>query len=97
MIPAQQGFHAADFSGGEIDLRLILEHEFVALERAPQVALQAPPFQNSRLHFRPEELTVIAPQFLGFIQGSVRAGDEDFGVCAIARVGTGTDTGVDLK
>jgi hypothetical protein len=76
---------------------LVFQHEFVALERAAQAALQAPPFQDSRLHLRPKELTVIAAQLFGFIRGGVRSVDEDFRVCAIVRVGTDTDTGVDLK
>jgi len=45
MLPAQQRLKSADFAAGQIDQRLIVEFEFVALERLAQVELELAPIR----------------------------------------------------
>jgi hypothetical protein len=80
VIPAQQRLDAADLSGGQVDLELVHQSEFVTFESAAQADLQTLPFQDSRLHLRAKELAVIVAQFFSFVHGGVGAVDERFRV-----------------
>ncbi len=49
--PAQQRLGADHAAVAQIDLGLIQDHQFVALQRAPQLALQHQPFDRRGIHF----------------------------------------------
>jgi hypothetical protein len=60
----------------QVQLRLVVQHEFVALQRVAQRALDAHPLQRFFVHGRLVELGVVAAHFLGAVHGDVGVLDQ---------------------
>src|ERR1700678_1684847 len=60
VTPAQQRLAACDGLGLGVDLRLIVEFEFLVGDRAPQLELQQTPFLNAGVHRVFEEAIGVA-------------------------------------
>ena len=89
--PAQQRFDADLHAAGEVDLRLVIQHEFVALDRTTQAAFHAQAVQGARIHFFGIELEIAAAQFLGAVHGGVGILQQGIAVDAVARVDADAD------
>ena len=97
MGPAEQCFRAGDFSGLEIDLGLIVQCEFLALESAPQTLLDGLPLDGADVHGGLEKLITLAAVFLGLIHGGVGVLDERLGVQAVVGIDADADAGGDVQ
>ncbi len=64
MEPAQQGLEADDAPGGELDLRLVVEYELVAIDGEAQIVLQVHPRPHSRIQVGTEEAEGVTSLFL---------------------------------
>src|ERR1039458_2930277 len=67
MTPAQKRFDACDGSGTEVYFRLIIQREFIALERDTQTAFDELALNRANVHFLPEKLVIVPSIFLGVI------------------------------
>ena len=52
VAPTQQRFRADDLAGGQIDLRLIVHENSLAIKRPPQALLDGLPFHSPNVHGR---------------------------------------------
>src|SRR5438477_4299422 len=95
MIPAQQCLESADFAAGEIDERLIIEFEFVALERLAKIELQFTALLHLRVHFRLKEMVSAASIGLGAVKLHVGIAQELIGLAAVGRRHGDADAGAD--
>lgn len=68
MIPAHERLHPRDPATGDIDLRLIVQHEFVIFDPAPQGVFHTAPFGRHGLHIGFEHGVLSAPVRLRKIQ-----------------------------
>src|SRR5688572_16011186 len=76
MAPAQERFHGVQPPAREVEDGLVVEHELVAGQGAPQAALQGQPLQRGDAHDRRVELEAVAPLLLGPVHGGVRVFDQ---------------------
>src|SRR5262249_13179672 len=84
MLPAQQCLKSADVAAGQIDEWLIVEFEFVALERLAQVELELAPILHLRIHLRLEEMVGTASIGLRAVQRHIGVAQELIGFVAVA-------------
>ena len=71
MTPAYQRLDAGEVLAGEIELRLVLEYEFLALERPAQISFQASAGPDFGVHRRLEEAKPIAAFILRPVEREV--------------------------
>ena len=95
--PAQQRFGAADAPRGEVDQRLVVQHELAVLERAPQVGLGREAAAHALGHLRAEELVVGAARLLGVIHRGVGVAHQRLGGVAVGRVERDADAAVGVQ
>src|ERR1022692_3027448 len=92
MAPADQRLHAYDLVRLEAHFRLVVQHELLVIDRAPQIAFE---FQaGDRLFAHPgvEDLETRSAERLGFVHGGVRIA-QDLGRSVIAgAAGNDADT-----
>src|SRR6266404_2211399 len=94
LLPAYQRLDSRDLTRVEIYLRLIMQQELFSPESAAQAAFERLPLDSLQVHFRLEELEIVAPVFLGVVHGRVRILDQRFGILAVFRVDAYTDAAV---
>ena len=71
MVPAQQRLEAGDATGGQLDDRLVVQHELVAGERAPQVCLELASLKCLLVHARLEDDVRALATLLGLVHRDV--------------------------
>ena len=87
--PAQQRLGADDFAAREVDLGLVAHEELVAVERAPQLALQHQPLDGGGVHFRRVEALAVTAGALGVVHRGVGVADQVDDVVGV--LGAGRD------
>jgi len=91
MDPSQQRFRAVDLTRGQIDLRLIHQAQFIALDGRAQAAFD----QHAVLHFLievgREKLEIIASQMLGAVHRRVGMLDDLVHGAGVVRIQAQTD------
>jgi hypothetical protein len=97
LLPADQGLDARDLTGDKIYLGLIVQQELIALDGAAQAAFKRLPLHRSEVHFRGEELEIVAAVFLGVVHGGVGILYERFRILAIGRIDADTNAAVDVQ
>ena len=85
MVPAQQRLDAGDLAGRHIDLRLIVQRELVALQRAAQRGLQRQALDRLRLDLLGEEAEAVLAVFLGEVHRHVGVLGQRLHVGAVGR------------
>ena len=83
--PAQQRFGADDAAVAQVDLRLVLDDELVALQRAAQLALQHEPLDGGGIHLGRVEREGVAAVLLRVVHRRIRVADEVDDVLGVAR------------
>ena len=91
--PAQQRLGADDRAIVQVDLRLIEDHQFVALERAPQLALEHQPLDRGGVHLRRIEREAVAAVLLGVVHRGVGVADQVDDVLGVVRAERDADAG----
>ena len=91
VIPAQQRLGAQDAAGLQRHDRLKVQHEFMALQGAPQLQLQLRVPLGARRHVVREALEVVAPFALGVVHGEVGVAQQRVGVLVVHRIDRQTD------
>ena len=86
VVPAQQRLGAQDAAGLQRHDRLKVQHEFVALQGAPQLQLQLRVPLGARRHVVREALEVVAPFALGVVHGEVGVAQQRVGVLVVHRI-----------
>ena len=71
MLPAHQGFDAGNPSSPGVHLGLVIQHELVAFQRAPQTGFQREQFRRMQIHLRRIELKIVLADFLGAVHRDV--------------------------
>jgi hypothetical protein len=89
VLPAQQGLHASDTSGGELDLRLVMKRETVFGEGLAQALLKGLTVTRGAIQGLLEQRPAIAPLALGLVHGKVGMAQQRLRVALIERVGRG--------
>ncbi len=84
--PAGQGFHPGDRVRADVEERLIVELELVALERRAQTGLEAQVPRGPLVHRLAEELIDASACDLGMVQCRVRLSEQRLGVQAVGRI-----------
>ena len=79
MAPAHERLDGHDLARVEVDERLVVELELVALERAPQVLLEREPLHHALAHAGVEQLEARAAAVLGAVHGDVGVAHDRFG------------------
>src|SRR5690606_26847269 len=92
-VPAHQRLGAGDPPGLHVVLRLIVQAQLVALEGAPQLALQHQALDRRRAHLARVELVAVAAGFLGPVERGVCVADQVDDVVGVARVERDADAG----
>src|SRR5579872_5141842 len=90
MLPAQECLGSNQLAAGDIGLGLVHQKQLIPLQGAAQVAFQIQPLHHLGVHFRGEELEIVAAIFLGGIHGGVGVLEQGHGVGAM--IGKNTDT-----
>ena len=89
--PAYQGLQAGDPTGCDIDLRLVVQHEFVVVQRVAQVRFEFQPLHRMRVQLLGIELERASAFFLGAIHCDVRILQQRLGIASVRRIGTDAD------
>ena len=76
MRPAYQRFRPGNRSRPQIDLRLVVQRQFLPLQGAPQALLDGLPLDGADVHGRLEELIALAPLFLRLVHRGVGVLDQ---------------------
>ena len=76
MLPAQQGFKAAQAAAIEVDLRLVDQHKVIIVDGVAQAFLKHQPRTRAAIHFRREEAILLTPRTLGLVHGHVRSAQQ---------------------
>ena len=76
VVPAQQRFHGDDRSVAQLDDRLVVELELLALDRAPQVVLDLHVLDHAGAHHLVEDLVATAAMLLGAVEGRIGVPDQ---------------------
>ncbi len=87
VLPAHQGLDAVDAPRVQVDLRLVVEAELVALQRPAQVVLEAQTLGAAQPHRALEESEPRASLSLGPVHGGIGVAQQLLGV----RIGVATD------
>ena len=95
MIPADQRLEAADFTRRGIDERLVVQLEFVPLDRIAQIELELVACARLFRHHVFEQPPGIAAFGLGLIEREIGALDELFRLLAVLRREHDADAGFD--
>src|ERR1700730_7176343 len=74
-----------------------MQQELFSLESAAQASFERLSLYRLQIHFRLEELEIVAPPFLGMVHRHVRILDEGFGILSVFRVNTDTDAAIDMQ
>ena len=83
MLPADQGFAAANFVVLEIDERLVIDRELALEQRVSQVLLETAAGLHALVHLRLEEAVGAAPFALGAVEREIRVLHEAIGIAAV--------------
>ncbi len=97
MRPADQRFRPGDRSGPQIDLRLVVQREFLPFQGAPQALLDGLPLHRADVHGGLEKLIALASIFLCLIHRGVRVLDQRLGIQAVVGIDAHADAGGDME
>ena len=97
MRPAYQRFRAGNLSRPQIDLRLVVQREFLPFQGAPQTLLDGLPLHGADVHGRLEKLIALAPIFLCLVHRGVRVLDERLRIQAVVGIDAHANAGGDVK
>ena len=61
VVPAQQGLDGFDVTGGDVDLRLVVEFELLLVDRLPQLVLERQPPGHGAAHVEIEVQRTASP------------------------------------
>src|SRR5439155_16972722 len=86
MVPAHQSFGADDPPGLDIDLWLVKDLEFAALQSSPHVVLEGQPLGCSYVHGRGVQLIVVPSCFLGAVHCRIGISHLCFTVIPVVRI-----------
>ena len=81
----------------EIDLRLVVQRELLALQRPAQALFDRLPLHGARVHRRLEELIALAAVFLGLVHRGVGVLDQRLGIQAVVGVDADADADGDVQ
>src|SRR5438445_11180191 len=93
MVPAHQSFGADDPPGLDIDLWLVKDLEFAALQSSPHVVLEGQPLGCSYVHGRGVQLIVVPSCFLGAVHCRIGISHQCFTVIPVVRIEAYADAG----
>ena len=96
MTPAQQRLAACDGLGLGVDLRLIVEFEFLVCDRAPQIELQQTSLLNARVHRQFEEAIGVAALRFGPVHRHVGVLQQGIRVLPVAGADRDADADPDI-
>jgi hypothetical protein len=91
MLPAQQGFEAADAAARQVQLGLVVQQEFAALQRLAQLRLELDALGRVLVQRRGIELPGVAAIVLGAVHGGVGALEQLLGAGAVLRIAGDAD------
>jgi hypothetical protein len=95
MLPAQRRLGARQPAAGQVDPRLVMQGEFIAVQGAMQAGLQDEALQLPRRHLAGIELVRVPAALLRLIEGGPRAVHQGIGVPAAERIARDADAGRD--
>ena len=95
--PAQQRLAADHAPVAQVDLGLVEHHKLVALDRAPELALQHQPLDRDRAHLGREEAAVVAAILLRVIHRGVSVADQVDDVVRILRAERDAEAAGDIE
>ena len=95
--PSHQRLGADDAPVAKVDLRLVHDHELVALDRAAELRLQHQPLDRGSAHLRREEAVAVAAVLLRVVHGGVRVADQVHDVVRIPRAERDADAAGDVQ
>jgi hypothetical protein len=85
VAPAQQRLGADQLAGLGVHLRLVVQHEALALDRLAQAVLEVEPLGDDLVHALGVVGVAAAALRLGVVHGGVGVADQDVGVGPVAR------------
>ena len=96
MPPADQRLDPDHPAGRQLDLRLVVEHEFAGIERPAQLVLELAPGPGPGVHGRLEEAKSATALVLGAVQRQVGAPHQLVGVGTVIGMDGNADAGGDV-
>jgi serine/threonine-protein kinase len=95
--PSHQRLAADHPPVAQVHLRLVEDHELVALHRAAELALHHQPLDRGRAHLAREEAVAVAAVLLGVVHRRVRVADQVDDVVGIPRAQRDADAAGDVQ
>ena len=95
MFPSHQRFSAQYFSGMDVEFGLIVDDEFLAFQRAPEIAFEVQPFGGGGIEARRIELAVVSALLLGVVHRRVGIFQEGLHRRAVRGIDGNADAGGD--
>ncbi len=93
MTPAQQRFDRCHAPGRHFDRGLVLQHEFLAVERLAQAVFKLDALDHVGVHGRAEKLEAAAPVLLGVVHRNIGVVQQGVDFGAIVRAQRDADRG----
>ena len=97
MVPADQCFDADDLAVDEVGLRLVVQQEFAALDRAPQIGIERQTVLRMAAHLGREELHFPASACLGLVQSHFGVAQQYLGISPVFGVHGNSDAGTEVE
>ena len=91
VVPAHERFDAGNAPGAHVDLRLIVQHQFAALERLVQGLFEFPALAVDGVEFRAIQGNRVAPAALDRIHRGIRVAQQRFDIGAVVRIAGDAD------
>ena len=97
MLPSNQRLETRNLAGRHIDLRLVVQTEFVALEGVAQTRLQRHSALDLGVHLRSVDLEIIPALVLCAVHRHVSVLQQRIGIASVRRVETQADAAGDMN
>src|ERR1700719_3012335 len=97
MQPPYQRFGACNVSRLKINLWLVVQHEFLALQSAAKISFDPLMFGGTRVHVIPKELVVVMTSFLGFVHRGIRFFEQFFHILPVIWIRAESDACCELQ
>ena len=96
-VPAYQRFHADDAPAAQVDLRLVVQIQFLVLQGTAQVRLHAQAALGAQFHFGLEHGIAVLALVLGVVHGRVGIARQGGHVLRIEWIQAHADAGADIQ
>src|SRR5688500_17499557 len=97
MLPTNEGLSSDNPTAVNIYFRLVVQHEFLMLQRKAQAGFDGLTLDSPLAHFRLEEFVIVATAFFGMVHRAIRTLEQYFRILPIVGINADANAHRDVK